>query len=77
MDPLTSGGINTEALSRENKWDFNPADFKLGDHLTGGDVFGTVYENSLVDNHKIMVAPRLMGTVTRLAEKGSYNVDVG
>ena len=24
-----------------------------------------------------MVAPRLMGTVTRLAEKGSYNVDVG
>jgi vacuolar-type H+-ATPase catalytic subunit A/Vma1 len=39
-------------------------------------VFGTVYENSLVDNHRIMVSPRAMGTVTWVAEKGSYNVDV-
>lgn len=43
--------------------------------MTGGDIFGRVYENSLVDNHKIMLAPRSMGTVTFLAEKGSYTVD--
>ena len=49
---------------------------QVGDHVSGGDVFGTVYENSLVDNHRIMVSPRAMGTVTWIAEKGSYNVDV-
>ncbi|KAJ9115792.1 H(+)-transporting V1 sector ATPase subunit A [Naganishia onofrii] len=68
-------GINTEALNREFKWDFNPASFSVGDHIVGGDVFGTVYENSLVDNHKIMLGPRAMGTITHLAEKGSYGVD--
>ncbi len=70
------GGINTQALSREIKWDFNPADYKTGDHLAGGDIFGSVYENSLVDNHKIMLGPRAMGTITFLAEKGSYTVEV-
>ncbi|KAJ9111003.1 H(+)-transporting V1 sector ATPase subunit A [Naganishia vaughanmartiniae] len=68
-------GINTEALNREFKWDFNPASFHVGDHIVGGDIFGTVYENSLVDNHKIMLGPRAMGTITHLAEKGSYGVD--
>ncbi|WVF68258.1 V-type ATPase, A subunit [Kwoniella sp. CBS 6097] len=68
-------GINTESLSREIKWDFNPAQFRVGDHLAGGDIFGSVYENSLVDNHKIMLPPRAMGTITRIAEKGSYTVE--
>nr|XP_019009343.1 V-type ATPase, A subunit [Kwoniella pini CBS 10737]OCF48124.1 V-type ATPase, A subunit [Kwoniella pini CBS 10737] len=68
-------GINTESLSREIKWDFNPSSFRVGDHLSGGDIFGSVYENSLVDNHKIMLPPRAMGTITRIAEKGSYTVE--
>lgn len=70
-----AGGIYTEALSREIKWDFTPS-FTVGDHITGGDIFGKVYENSLLDDHKIMLNPRAMGTVTRIAEKGAYNVDV-
>lgn len=49
---------------------------KVGDHITGGDIFGRVYENSLVDNHKIMLSPRALGTITHIAEKGSYAVDV-
>ena len=54
------------------------ADIRLevGDHISGGDVFGSVYENSLVDNHKIMLPPRALGTVTYVAEKGSYSVNV-
>jgi V-type H+-transporting ATPase subunit A len=71
------GGINTQSLSREIKWDFNPAQFRVGDHVTGGDIFGSVYENSLVDNHKIMLPPRAMGTITRIADKGAYTVEVG
>ncbi|OXM79007.1 V-type proton ATPase catalytic subunit A [Cryptococcus neoformans Bt63] len=68
-------GINTESLSREIKWDFNPANLNVGDHIAGGDIFGSVYENSLVDNHKIMLPPRAMGTITRIAEKSSYTVE--
>ena len=49
----------------------------MGDHISGGDIFGSVYENSLVDNHKIMISPRALGTITHIAEKGSYAVDVG
>jgi vacuolar-type H+-ATPase catalytic subunit A/Vma1 len=49
---------------------------QVGDHITGGDIFGRVYENSLVDNHKIMLSPRALGTITRIAEKGAYAVDV-
>ncbi|KAJ7273398.1 ATP synthase alpha/beta family, nucleotide-binding domain-containing protein [Mycena rebaudengoi] len=68
-------GINTDALDRSLQWDFNPTTFKVGDHISGGDVFGRVYENSLVDNHKIMLSPRALGTITNIVEKGSYAVD--
>jgi V-type H+-transporting ATPase subunit A len=68
-------GINTDALDRSLKWDFKPGSYKFGDHISGGDVFGSIYENSLVDNHKIMLSPRAMGTITYIAEKGSYSVD--
>lgn len=36
-----------------------------------------MYENSLVDNHKILLPPRAMGTITRIADKGSYSIEVG
>ena len=49
---------------------------QVGDHISGGDIFGKVYENSLVDAHKIMLNPRAMGTITHIAEKGGYSVDV-
>ena len=68
-------GISVPALSREIKWAFTPGDYKVGDHITGGDVFGSVYENSLLDDHKIMLPPRAKGTITHIAEKGSYTVE--
>ena len=68
-------GISIPALDRERKWDFTPGEFKVGDHITGGDVFGTVYENSLLNDHKILLPPRARGTITRIAEKGSYTVE--
>lgn len=48
---------------------------QVGSHLTGGDIFGTVYENAMV-NHKIMLPPKALGTVTYVAEPGSYDVTV-
>ena len=46
----------------------------MGSHVTGGDVYGLVVENRLV-KHKIIVPPRTRGTVTYIAEPGSYGVE--
>ncbi|KAF9936646.1 H(+)-transporting V1 sector ATPase subunit A [Modicella reniformis] len=67
-------GISTVALDRKVSWDFVPQNFKVGDHITGGDAFGAVYENSLVTNHLITLPPRSRGTITYIAEKGSYTL---
>lgn len=68
-------GIAVPALDREKKWDFKPGSLKVGDHITGGDIWGSVFENSLLDDHKILLPPRARGTITRIAEAGSYTVD--
>ncbi|KAK4679663.1 H(+)-transporting V1 sector ATPase subunit A [Podospora pseudoanserina] len=67
-------GIAAPALDREKKWEFTPTK-KVGDHIAGGDVWGTVYENSFITVHKILLPPRARGTITRIAEKGSYTVE--
>ncbi|KAE8162767.1 ATP synthase alpha/beta family, nucleotide-binding domain-containing protein [Aspergillus tamarii] len=68
-------GITVNALDREKKWDFKPGQYKVGDHITGGDVWGSVFENSLLNDHKILLPPRARGTITRIAEAGSYTVE--
>jgi hypothetical protein len=68
-------GIDVPALNREVKWDFKPGSLKVGDHITGGDVFGSVFENTLLNDHKILLPPRARGTITHIADKGSYTVD--
>ncbi|SMQ53467.1 unnamed protein product [Zymoseptoria tritici ST99CH_1A5] len=69
-------GIDVPSLNREKKWKFTPSDkFKKGDHITGGDVFGVVEENSLLSDHKILLPPRARGTITWIADKGEYTVD--
>ncbi|KYO27154.1 V-type proton ATPase catalytic subunit A [Alligator mississippiensis] len=67
-------GINIPALSRHLMWDFAPSpNIRVGSHLTGGDVYGAVKENSLI-KHKIMVPPRSRGTVTHIAPAGHYDI---
>ncbi|OJJ06087.1 hypothetical protein ASPVEDRAFT_45505 [Aspergillus versicolor CBS 583.65] len=68
-------GIKVNALDRKKKWDFKPGKYKVGDHITGGDIWGTVFENSLLNDHKILLPPRAKGTITRIAEAGSYTVE--
>ncbi|KAJ5222096.1 uncharacterized protein N7469_010983 [Penicillium citrinum] len=68
-------GISVNALDRSKKWDYKPAGFKVGDHITGGDIWGTVFENSLVNDHKILLPPRARGTITRIAPAGSHTVE--
>ena len=46
---------------------------QTGDRLTGGDIFGLVHENTLID-HKIMVQPGAQGTVSWIAPQGEYTL---
>ncbi|KAJ2718718.1 H(+)-transporting V1 sector ATPase subunit A [Coemansia sp. Benny D115] len=67
-------GIDTPALDKQLEWQFEPSGVKVGDHVAGGDVFGSVYENSLLRNHYIMLPPNARGTVTYIAPSGKYTV---
>ena len=64
-------GIEVPALDREKKWDFVHT-AKPGDKVTGGDVIGTVQETPSV-LHKIMVPPRMSGTIQSI-QSGSFTV---
>ena len=64
-------GVEVPALDREKLWEFVPV-AKPGDKVTGGDVLGTVQETAVV-LHKIMVPPRLSGTVESI-QAGKFNV---
>lgn len=46
---------------------------QIGSHVTGGDIYGTVFENRMV-KHKMMLPPKARGTVTWVAEPGHYTV---
>lgn len=49
--------------------------FQVGSHVTGGDIYGVVYENILV-KHKLMVPPKARGKVTYIADPGTYDISV-
>ncbi|MCL4124689.1 UNVERIFIED_CONTAM: hypothetical protein GTU68_016464 [Idotea baltica] len=68
-------GISTPALGRSKSWEFQPLKtVKVGSHITGGDLFGTVYENTLITEHKLPLDPKARGTVTYIAPPGNYTV---
>lgn len=67
-------GIAIPALDRKKKWEFTPT-MKVGDHITGGDVWGTVFENSFIHTHRILLPPRSRGVITKIASKGQYTVE--
>ena len=48
---------------------------QVGNHISGGDVYGTVQENTLIE-HRIMLNPKGHGTITFIAEAGDYDIDV-
>lgn len=69
-------GVHAAALDRKKKYDYTPSStVKVGDHLSGGDVVGVAFENSLVSEHKILLPPRAKGKVTWIVKPGSYTVE--
>lgn len=57
-------GIDVKPLDMHKRWTFHPArEFTLGSIITGGDIFGMVEENELI-NHAIMFFPGKSGRIT-------------
>lgn len=53
-------GVQVPCLSRDKKWKFTPStNYKVGDLVSGGDIYGSVYENTLIQDHRIMVHPKV------------------
>merc|ERR1711939_355462 len=67
-------GISIPSLDRKKKWPFTPT-VKEGDHISGGDIWGKVVENSLLNEHRILMPPRARGTIKKIAPKGEYTAD--
>jgi len=66
-------GITAPPLDRGKKWEFTPH-LKKGDKITGGDILGEVPETVLV-KHRILVPPKVNGTVKSIQPKGNYTVE--
>ncbi|GMH34065.1 hypothetical protein BSKO_01899 [Bryopsis sp. KO-2023] len=67
-------GVNVSALDTKRAWEFNPTSFKVGDRITGGDIYGLVQENSLLE-HRVMLPPNARGVVSYIAPAGEYNIE--
>ena len=65
-------GLIPPALDRKKKWQFVPI-LKEGDQVLGGDILGNVAETSLVD-HRILVPPKIQGTIKSVVPEGDYTV---
>jgi len=69
-------GIDVRPLDHTKLWDFVPNSLvKPGDPVSGGDIIGTVRENDLIDQHRIMIPPRMAGRVQSKVGAGKYTLD--
>lgn len=67
-------GIQVKSLNRQKQWDFKPR-VRVGDLVTGGDILGSVVENSLMHDHSIMVPPNVQGRVVNVSPNGNYTLE--
>jgi len=79
-DVYVPKGVDVPSLTRTKNWVFKNNGFREGQAITGGDIMGVVYENEIIDNHKILCPPNVYGTVTKVYSTGTdgneeFNVD--
>ncbi|KAJ1460589.1 ATP synthase alpha/beta family, nucleotide-binding domain-containing protein [Pelagophyceae sp. CCMP2097] len=76
QDVFIPRGVDVPSLNETKTWEFTPAfNVREGSLITGGDVFGSVYENELVVEHKIMVPPNVFGKVVKIWGGGTDGHD--
>lgn len=68
-------GVDVPPLDMDRKWNFIPnKKVTEGSMVSGGLIYGHVFENNLFDEHKIMLPPRAKGKITYIAEEGTYTL---
>ncbi|MHA1263684.1 MAG: V-type ATP synthase subunit A [Candidatus Helarchaeota archaeon] len=72
MGDFIHKGAKIKALDREKEWFFTPV-IEKGSKVNGGDIIGEVKETDLV-LHKIMVPPRIQGTIETIVSEGRYRI---
>jgi len=65
-DVYVPKGVDVPCLSRLKRWAFKPANVSEGQPVSGGDIIGTVYENEIIDVHKIMCPPNVYGIIKKI-----------
>jgi len=73
-------GADIPSLDPSKEWQFTPCNFREGQAISGGDVFGTVFENEIIHSHKILCPPNIYGKVVKVYgeasdKKDSYSVN--
>ena len=66
-------GVDVPSLPKDKKWTFKPI-VKPGTEVKGGDVLGEVQETSAIVQ-KIMVQPKVEGTLKTIVSEGDYTVE--
>ncbi|RHY32819.1 hypothetical protein DYB32_002195 [Aphanomyces invadans] len=70
-DVYVPRGVDVPSLNHTKQWRFTPINFREGDPISGGDIFGTVHENDILHSHKIMCPPNVFGTVVKVYGAGT------
>ena len=68
-----SRGSQVSSLDTEKEWDVTVT-VKVGDELTGGDIYATVPETKII-THKLTVHPLLSGKVVEVKPDGKYRLN--
>jgi len=74
-DVYVPKGVDNPSLTRSVRWTFTPSNLREGSPITGGDVIGIVYENELIDSHKILCPPNVYGTIKKINTTGTDGKD--
>jgi len=75
-DVFIPRGVNVPNLDRDKTWKFTPTGgFRVGDQVSGGDVIGVVYENEILQEHKILIPPNVHGTIKSMGGPGTFTIE--
>ncbi len=75
-DVFIPRGVDIAALNTSKTWQFKPLNFREGQLISGGDIFGTVFENEIISDHKIMCPPNVFGEVVKIYGGGTDGKDL-
>jgi len=68
-------GVDIASLNTSKLWEYKPINFREGQLIGPGDIFGTVFENEIIHSHKIMCPPNVSGEIVKIYGSGTDGKD--